>query len=147
MLNFKTTEHTLQVVGGNVIKDHLQSLGAEWNSDNESWDFPISSDSVIFRIGIEEAFNTASNIKGRRHRDYDITPAGAIEKKLQERETIKKCLEENEITGAYRWICCEECEVIDWNRQYTNCVKCAEWIDGTLSSFRVRGVIRSNMNP
>ena len=144
MLKFQTTQDMLQVTGSFDIKDHLKSLGAKWNPDARSWDLPIAMDTPDFREVLKESLRVMKKLikdEKEKKRIYDSSPEGINEKKLRQRELMKKYLEEKKKTGAYHWICCEECEIVDWNRQHTNCMKCAEWNGLTWNSFRIRGMI------
>jgi hypothetical protein len=143
MLKFQTTQDTLQIMGSFHIKDHLKSLGAKWNPDARSWDLPIAMDNEEFREVLKERLRLmrkATKDEEEKKRIYDTSPEGIAAKKAANREIIKKCLEEKKKTGAYHWICCEECEVIDWVRQHTSCDACADDNGFFKNTFCVRGV-------
>jgi xanthine dehydrogenase molybdopterin-binding subunit B len=70
---------------------------------------------------------------------YAASPEGIAEAKEKQRNLILACLEEKKKTGAYHWICCEKCEVIDWARKHTSCRACADWDGQSWNSFCVNG--------
>ena len=73
--------------------------------------------------------------------DEAVTAGFTTAESEEERERVKRAIQEKAKTGAYWWICCEECRVIDWHKKHTSCSKCAEWDGYCWNSFRVNGSI------
>lgn len=79
--------------------------------------------------------------KRKAQKAYEESPEGIEAAVEAERQRIHWCFEQKQKTGAYWWLCCAECTVIDWKRHHTSCMKCAEWDGYCWNSFRVNGSI------
>ena len=121
------------------VKDRLKELGGRWNPQASSWSIPVAADSPALREDLEavatqvakqkKAEETAANKAARL---YAASPEGKAAAAAEEKQRIKAA-----VAAGSTWICCENCEVVDWVRQHTNCRACA--VDG--NTFRVRGNI------
>ena len=113
------------------VKDRLKQI-SRWNGS--SWSIPAAADSPALREELEtlatqkKAEEAAANKAARL---YAASPEGKAAAAADEKRRIKA------MAAGSTWICCEECEVVDWIRQHTNCRACA--VDG--NTFRVRGNI------
>lgn len=116
------------------VKDRLKEIG-RWNPQASSWSIPAAKDTPELRDELEalatqkKAEETAANKAARL---YAASPEGKAAAAAEEKRRIKAA-----VAAGSTWICCEECEVVDWVRQHTNCRACA--VDG--NTFRVRGNI------
>ena len=142
MLDFSKTDTSLLVKGDTFpIKDALKIIG-KWDPSTRSWVVPAYLDSEPLRKDLESKLKEAK----KKERDenaakkaHAMTPEGRAEAAEEERKRILACLEEKKATGAYHWICCDKCEVIDWSRQHTSCKACATWDGQSWNTFCVRG--------
>lgn len=149
MLTFTTTEDYL-LIGGKTfyIKESLRTLGAKWRKDSSSWALCIFFDSEELRNAMLKDVESAQKLERKKKRDeakvaraYWASPEGQAQAAEDERQRVKYALDEKKKTGAYWWICCEECRVIDWHKKHTSCRACAEWDGYCWNSFRVNGAI------
>ena len=156
MLAFNKTQTHL-VIGGKTFyaKEAIKAVGGSWDPSTYSWNLPVHLDSTTLRNDLEakgkEVYEEERKKKKEEkqkekqrlvaQRIYDATPEGIAQKKAKEKEAVLAALEQNKKNGAFHWICCEQCEVIDWGRKHTSCMACAEWNGQTWNSFRVRGSI------
>jgi len=146
-LKFSTTDSHL-IISGNTfhLRNRLKELRALWNNQEKKWSLPIKNDSASLRDELEFAVATAVRIEReaerserKKQRDFANSPEGKKAAEKAKKAFFLNALKMKAETGAYHWICCESCEVIDWNRQFTSCDVHAE--DG--NTFRVRGMIRT----
>lgn len=148
-MNFSKTEHNLIISGKTFYaKEAIKSVGGKWDTIKNHWTLPVHIDSLMLRKDLEGkalAFEKAEKTRMREEkkvaRAYAISPEGIAEAKKRQHDLILACLEEKKKTGAYHWICCDQCEVVDWQRQHTNCNACAVDCGLYKNSFRVRGSI------
>ena len=149
MLSF-TRGQTNLIIGGKTFyaKESIKALGGKWDSHSVSWTLPIEIDTENLRRELEEASTSAKKAikkKGKEERKaqkaYEASPEGIDAAADAKRETVRRCFEEKQATGAYWWLCCWECEVVDWKRHHTSCMKCAEWDGYSWNSFRINGSI------
>jgi len=122
-------------IGGKtfLIKDRLKEI-CYWNPRLSLWNLPGWNDFPERRQELEAlARQKVAEEKADRKaaRLFAKSPEGKAAAAAEEKLRIK--------AAAGSWICCENCEVIDWLRQHTSCQACA--VDG--NSFRVRGNIRT----
>jgi hypothetical protein len=143
MLVFSKTDKNIVISGKTFYaKEAIKAAGGKWDATSREW--TISSDVTAEVLnGLEEVAKVAA----KKEKDekaafaaYAKSPEGRALVKEEERKRMLACLEQKK-TGAYQWICCEKCEVIDWERQHTSCMACAEWNGQTWNAFRVRGSI------
>ena len=128
------------------LKDHIKTAGGIWNSQKKSWYIPSSGlESVRAAAEALHATRKAEKIAKkeamRNQRIYDKTPEGIAALAQKAKDAVLSALQLKKATGAYSWICCEKCEVIDWQRQHTYCEACAVDYGLYKEGFRVRGNI------
>lgn len=142
MLNFKTI-HTYLVIGGKTFhaKEVIKSFGGKWDPIMNAWLMPSIHDNEEFRKTLQYKASVAENtakleekMKRAAARAHASTPAGIAEAAAKAKALVLECLEMKKKTGAYSWICCEDCVVIDWRRQTTSCNTCGH-------TFRARGMV------
>ena len=134
-----TVVDTGVLVGGKTfnVKDRLKEVGGRWNPQLSQWSIPVTADSPVLRDELEtlatqkKAEEAAANKAARL---YAASPEGKAAAAAAEKRRIKTA-----VAAGSSWICCNDCQVIDWVRQHTSCQACA--VDG--NSFRVRGNIRT----
>jgi len=125
MLNFTSSPTGLTVSGTTfAIKEDLKNLGGKWEPDTKSWLLSPALDTLATRTSLQLKLK-----EQKAERLYAASPEG-------KRKQVLAALEHKK-GGHYHWICCEECEVIDWQRQHTACRVHSH--DG--NTFRVRGNI------
>ena len=90
-----------------------------------------------FRAADQEAKDKRTAAKAQRM--FDATPEGQAIIKANQKAKVMAALAQKAETGAYHWICCEHCEVIDWARQHTSCKPCGSFDGQSWNTFRVRG--------
>jgi hypothetical protein len=126
------------------VKEKLKEVGGLWDSKSKCWNIPIASATLTFHQSLD-AFLDEQKAKEKADekaaRAYALTPEGRAEAEVKRKQTILDCLEEKKKTGAYHWICCQSCVVVDWKRQHTTCDACAVDYGIYKNSFRVRGMI------
>jgi len=144
-LIFSTTDKSL-IVGGNTFyaKEDIKALGGKWEPSSKTWALPIQLDSTSLRTTLqdkrtatEKSIKETEKAQKKAEKAYAASPEGRAAAAAAEHQLILNCLEQKKTTGAYHWICCDKCVVIDWKRQHTSCSACAH--DG--NTFRVRGSI------
>jgi hypothetical protein len=149
MLTFRTTEHHL-IVGGKTfyIKDAIKILGGTWSKKSSSWYLPIFLDNEHLREVMQSDAEIAYKAETKKKREeakasrtYWASPEGQAQLAEEERARVRHALEQKKKTGAYWWICCEECKVIHWEKKHTSCMKCAEWDGHAWNSYRINGAI------
>ena len=129
-LTWTKTSEGIVVTGKTYdVKDVLKKAGAIWSSP--SWMFRNREDiqaiqdeiraDVIKAVAAAKATAQAE----KAHQKWLTTPEG------------KKHLVQQAVQQGVYWICCADCEVVDWKRQSTYCQKHAEGGNG----FRIRGCI------
>jgi hypothetical protein len=148
MLVFTQSAEKLVVSGKTFYaKEPIKSHGGIWDSLSSSWSIPLEKDSPEFRRAlqleanaIEKAQKAKERAERKAQREYEASPEGIEAAVETERKRVRWCFEQDK-TGAYWWICCAECNVIDWYKKHTSCMKCAEWDGYCWNSFRVNGSI------
>jgi hypothetical protein len=127
------------------VKERLKKAGARWNPAASVW--TLKAEAATQELLAE--LNTLATVALKAEKDSE-------KKKQKEAEALaayyktpegkekqwKDILEIRKTPGgeaAYFFICCKECEVIDWARQHTSCDACG--IDG--NTFFVRGRLRT----
>jgi len=143
-----TRENELLVISGKTfdIKDTIKEIGGRWDAARRVWTLPYTEEArakiLAASVAAEDrlkAQRKAEREEEKRKAAYRLTPEGQAEARAEARATIKRCLDEKAKTGKFHWICCEECEVVDWKRQHTSCRACAHWDGQSWNSFFVRG--------
>jgi len=103
-------------------KDELKRLGAKWNPEKKLWWFSGAQSVETVRSSFEELLKeVVENIKKRKiqiraeekaKKLWDASPEGKKARVLEALRTDR---------SKYSWICCEESEVIDWNKMVCSC--------------------------
>ena len=123
-----------------ALKDIIKKAGGKWNPETKTWSIPPTA-------AIEPFYAELKAISDGRRAQRKIDAAAAQERiRLANTPEAKKqrvldALAIKAKTGQYYWICCEECEVIDWQRAHTSCKACAVDCGLYKNTFRVRGNI------
>lgn len=147
MLTFNKTEATLIISGKTFYaKEAIKAVGGKWDPSTCSWMLPVHIDSDMLRKDLVEKAAATEKAEKKKEKEakaaaraYAISPEGIAEAKAAAKERILWALEQKKKDGSYHWICCEECNVIDWTRQHTSCRACADWDGQSWNSFCVRG--------
>ena len=148
-MNFTKTQANLVISGKTFYaKEAIKAIGGKWDPSSFTWILPVHIDSQMLRNDLLEKASAMEKAEKKKEKDtkaagraYSRSPEGIAEAKEAERLQILACLEQKKKTGAYHWICCEKCIVMDWGRQHTSCNACAEWSGQSWNTFRVRGSI------
>jgi hypothetical protein len=129
------------------VKDILKAKGAVWNPSKSAWFFPKTDvDTLRASIAVEvnermDAMKIQRNQElaaQKAHKKWLATPEGMAHVAEKEKEKVRWALGQKAVGNySYLWICCEECQVVDWNRKSTYCLAHAE--DG--NAFRINGGI------
>jgi hypothetical protein len=137
--------HTITGYDTYDLKEVIKSCGGKWAPSTKSWVVPCGNDLAQLELAIADltakraSENKEKRAKLKAERAFALTEEGRALAKEKALAQVKACLAEKAKTGAYHWICCEKCEVIDWQRQHTSCWDCGSdnglWRD----CFRVRG--------
>jgi hypothetical protein len=129
-----------------ALKEHIKAAGGKWNAETKSWLVQKEGVADVLKAAQELSVTRDSEKKAARQaakekRAFDLTPEGRAQAVKEAKARVLAALELKKNTGAYHWICCEECEVIDWGRGHTSCKACAEGEGVYRNTFRVRGRI------
>jgi hypothetical protein len=138
-LLFTVTTKNLVVTGKTFpIKEQLKALGGIWRSP--AWHLPLNADSPLTRAMLVESCRLA--IKAEKE-----TAAAAQKERLAylfSPKAVKEALKAKEAGDQrFYWICCDQCKVLDWERQYTSCLACGQDYWTHTESFFVRGRLRT----
>ena len=147
MLAFKKTEANLIISGKTFYaKEAIKAVGGKWDPSTSSWTLPAHIDSEMLRKNLMEKAVAIEKVEKKKEKDakaaaraYAMTPEGIAEAKAAAKARVLWALEQKKTDGSYHWICCEHCEVIDWDRRHTSCVVCGH--DG--NTFFVDGRLRT----
>ena len=138
-LLFTVTAKNLVVTGKTFpIKEQLKALGGIWNSP--CWLLPLNADAPLVRARLVE--NCRLAIKAEK--EAAVVAEKARLAYIYSPEAVKAALKAKE-AGDYslHWICCDQCKVLDWERQYTSCKPCGQDYGTHTESFFVRGRLRT----
>ena len=149
MLVFSKTDKNIEITGKTFYaKEAIKAAGGKWDAAAQRWTISTTVEPEVLK-GLEEAAKQGvekeeeqkkkERQEAKKAAAYAKTPEGIAARKEQERLKILACLEQKKKTGAYHWICCDKCEVIDWARQHTSCMACADWSGQSWNTFCVRG--------
>jgi hypothetical protein len=137
MLRFSVNTKNLIVTGKTFpIKEHLKALGGIWQSPQ--WLLPLNFDTPLNRANLVEILRCTLNAEKEAEKakyEYERSPEGKA-------AALKAALA-LKATGAYHWICCDQCKVIDWFRQETWCEACSVDYGTHRECYRLRGMIRT----
>ena len=123
------------------VKEELKKVGARWNVN--TWTIKAEVATEEFLAGLNamaHACITAEKAVEKKKRDdekalqaFYKTPAG----KEQWWAEIQEAKKTTVGASLYSFICCKDCEVINWARKHTSCNSCGH--DG--NTFFVRGIL------
>jgi hypothetical protein len=138
MFKFTIVDNKLQVSGKTFdVKDELKRRGGKWNPKANVWELDVAHDTdelrdTLVEMGVKKKIETKA--KEKAEREYANSPEG-------KKKAVLNALEIKKRTGQFYWVCCEECEVIDWIRGHTSCNVHAEDRGTYKDTFRIRGCI------
>jgi len=155
--------HTITGKDTYELKEAIKRCGGKWAPLTMSWVVPADrslapleaamqalkemrdAEAEAKRAADEEFRKTAEALAGRALKKAELKAARATAKlekaAAAEKERVKACLVEKAKTGAYWWICCENCRVVDWYKMHTYCWDCGSDEGLYRNCFRVRGSI------
>ena len=136
-LYFTSTDDGVMVSGKTfIIKDRLKEI-AFWVPSLSLWKLPPWNDYPELRQELESlATQKADEEKATKKtaRLYAASAEGKAASAVAEKLRVKAA-----VAAGSTWICCENCEVIDWTRKHTSCSACG--YDG--NTFLVNGKLRT----
>lgn len=154
-----TREESQLILGGKTydVKDTIKALGGHWNPARRVWTLPLhlDTDETRARLGAlsrneQEVldFATAAAIAAA------TAAANAAVEEMMAKQRAKAALKAAKLraaeklriqdcvaSGKYPWICCEKCEVIDWDNRHTSCLTHAHWDGQSWCCFRINGTL------
>jgi hypothetical protein len=137
-LYFSCTDDSVLISGKTFnIKDRLKEVGGRWNPKTSLWSIPTIADTPEVRqeletLATQKKKDEAATKKAARL--YAKSPEGKAAAAAEDKLRIKAA-----VAAGSTWICCENCEVIDWDRHHTSCATCGH--DG--NTFFVDGRLRT----
>lgn len=151
-------EATQLILSGKTFdaKEAIKAFGGKWNPARRVWTLPLEADSDELRAHLgartmaeqetaEDAMKAAAaaavaavEAVFEAQRAKAAKQAAKLERqRAAEKERVRLCVE----SGNYWWICCENCEVIDWNKRHTSCRVHAHWDGQSWCTFRINGAL------
>ena len=130
------------VISGNdtfALKETIKSMGGKWDPTTKAWS--VIADDLTTLSEAAKTLGESRAAEKKAAKEYALSPEGINARIEAEKARIAACLAEKARTGAYHWICCDKCTVIDWIRQHTSCDACAVDCGLYKNTFRVRGRI------
>lgn len=125
------------------VKEELKKFGARWNINTWTIKSDVATEDLLARLNAMAHESITAEKKAEKKKIADMEALQAFYKTPEGKEQWWKEIEELKKTpvGAaiYQFICCKDCEVIDWKRQHTSCNSCG--VDG--NTFFVRGCLRT----
>ena len=135
------------------VKETIKGLGGKWDARRRVWTLPLEADTDELRAHLgaltraeqetaEEAMKAAAHAAVAAVEavfEAQHTKAAAKRRRVweAEKERVRRSVE----SGSYPWICCENCEVIDWVNRHTSCRVHAHWDGQSWCSFRINGTL------
>jgi hypothetical protein len=146
-----TREASQLVLGGKTydVKDAIKALGGHWNPARRVWTLPLhlDTDETRARLGAlsrneqevldfatAAAFAAAEEMMAKQRAKAALK---AAKLRAAEKLRVQECV----ASGNYPWICCDKCEVIDWDNRHTSCLAHAHWDGQSWCCFRVNGTL------
>ena len=150
-----TREQTQLVVTGKTfeVKETIKELGGRWDAVRRIWTLPLDKDTEETRTRLgaltkqqeevaeaavaawrEEVLRAEAETRAKRVKKEEKRRATAAAKNL---ELVKWCLADT--SGKYSWVCCEQCEIVDFHKGHTSCRAHAHWDGQSWCSFRIFG--------
>ena len=154
-------EESQLVLNGNTfdVKEIIKALGGKWNPARRVWTLPLDldTDETRARLGalsrndqelLEEATKAAAAAvtaaaedravaAAKQHAKAELLASKAAKLREAEKLRVQRCV----ASGNYTWICCDDCEVIDWNKKHTSCRAHAHWDGQSWCTFRINGTL------
>jgi len=145
---FKREEIQLIVVGKTFpVKEKIRELGGRWDPVRGVWTLPLDLDTDEARIHVgaltkAEEERAAAAAAGAMKEERQAKVAKKEEKRranaaVKNLELVKWCLADT--SGKYSWVCCEQCEIVDFKKGHTSCRAHAHWDGQSWCSFRIFG--------
>lgn len=138
------------------VKEAIKSLGGKWNPLRRVWTLPLEADTDEVRVHLgawtiseeedaEDAMKAAAaaavaavEATMAAQRSTAAKAAAKRERaRKAEKERVRRCV----ASGSYPWICCENCEVVDWVNRHTSCRVHAHWDGQSWCTFRINGTL------
>lgn len=144
MLTFSKTDKNIEITGKTFYaKEAIKSAGGKWDAEKRCWTLSTDIGPEILKALEDAAAATMKKEKEEKKAAaaFVKSPEGIAKLQEEERQRILWCLEQKKQNGNYHWICCDKVKVMDWTRQHTSCMACAEWGGQSWNTFRVRGSI------
>jgi hypothetical protein len=135
------------------VKETIKGLGGKWDARRRVWTLPLEADTDEVRKHLgawtmaeeetaEEAMKAAAHAAvAAVEALMDAQHAKAAAKRRRVWEAEKGRVRRSVESGGYPWICCENCEVIDWVNRHTSCRVHAHWDGQSWCSFRINGTL------
>lgn len=133
-----------------ALKEHIKSAGGKWETATRTWRISAGTDcSALWKhltaLSVERAASVEAIVAARRGaqkaRVTKTKKCPAAETPEIKKQRVLAALEIKAKTGKYHWVCCEQCEVINWEKGYTSCLAHAEDYGLWKQTFRIFGVI------
>ena len=136
------------------VKESIKGLGGKWNPFRRVWTLPLEADTDEVRTQLgawtrseEETAEVAMKAAAAAAvaaveavmATQRATAAKAAAKRERQRASEKDRVRRSVESGDYPWICCENCEVIDWVNRHTSCRVHAHWDGQSWCTFRING--------
>ena len=133
------------------VKESIKGLGGKWNPFRRVWTLPLEADTDEVRAYLgaftraeeetaEEAMKVAAAAAvAAVEAVFEAQHAKAAAKRERMRKSEKVRVRRSLESGGYPWICCENCEVIDWVKRHTSCRVHAHWDGQSWCTFRING--------
>jgi hypothetical protein len=152
-----TREQTQLVVTGKTfeLKEKIKALGGRWDAVRRIWTLPLDKDTdeTRARLGAltkqqQEAIE-ASAAAARAAVEATAAERHAKAVKKEEKRRAKVAADNRKLlewcladtSGKYSWVCCEQCEIVDFHKGHTSCRAHAHWDGQSWCSFRVFGSV------
>ena len=153
-----TCEETGLLVSGKTfeVKETIKSLGGKWDAVRRIWTLPLELDTDEIRTRLGAMLQSKEVRMVTAAKACTVTAAAerhtkAVKKKekqrakaeAEHRKLVEWCLADT--SGKYSWVCCEQCEIVDFKRGQTSCMAHAHWNGESWCSFRVFGSVYNGM--
>lgn len=118
------------LVGGKTyaVRDTLKAVGAVWNPARKGW--VVAGAQVEAVRGWVEEVLAEEVVKAKKLRKEELAAARAQKAWEASPEGRRARVDQALAAGTHTWICCADCNVIDWTRKTSDC---------SVHGFRLRG--------
>jgi hypothetical protein len=148
-------EETQLIVTGKTfpVREKIRGLGGRWDPVRGLWTLPLELNEeearthlgAVTKADEERAAQLAADaraaveeIEAERRRKWAKKEEKRRAKAAADNfELVKKCLADT--SGKYSWVCCENCEIVDFRKGHTSCMAHAHWDGQSWCSFRIFG--------